>query len=265
RLIQQSLEVMPVDDYKPLLKNLIWLSEKDERRRASSATDMGTLIAEREAGSPIFGEPENFLESLLGNDILTDEEAMLLRRAQAELPAGSNATITSLVDKVLRLPAERRRRLSEAKLQEIQPILDQGIKAHALFEREVNYVIDLGDEGRREIVIVDEFTGRKMPGRRYSEGLHEALEAKHGLEVQLESQTVATITIQNYFRLYSKLAGMTGTAKTEEEEFAKTYGIEVVSIPTNKIIQRVDAPDVVYKTMEAKFRALTVDVLERHC
>jgi preprotein translocase subunit SecA len=120
------------------------------------------------------------------------------------------------------LPAERRRRLAEAKLQEVQPILDQSVKAHALFNREVNYVID-----GREIVIVDEFTGRKMPGRRYSEGLHEALEAKHGLEVQLESQTVATITIQNYFRLYNKLGGMTGTAKTEEAEFAKTYGIEV--------------------------------------
>ncbi|MBV9469965.1 MAG: hypothetical protein JOZ57_12040, partial [Abitibacteriaceae bacterium] len=131
----------------------------------------------------------------------------------------------------------------------------------ALFQREVNYVIEQG----REIVIVDEFTGRKMPGRRYSEGLHEALEAKHGLEVQLESQTVATITIQNYFRLYNKLAGMTGTAKTEEAEFAKTYGMEVVSIPTNRTVQRKDYPDVVYKTVEAKMRAITFEILEHHC
>jgi preprotein translocase subunit SecA len=121
-----------------------------------------------------------------------------VRRAQSETP---DESLSAVIDRVLRLPAERRRRLAEAKLQEVQPILDQAVKAHALFNREVNYVID-----GREIVIVDEFTGRKMPGRRYSEGLHEALEAKHGLEVQLESQTVATITIQNYFRLYNKLA-----------------------------------------------------------
>ena len=156
--------------------------------------------------------------------------------------------ISQIIDTQLRLPAERRRRLAEAKLQEVQSVLDQGIKAHALFEYNVNYVIG----GGKEIVIVDEFTGRTMPGRRFSEGLHEALEAKHGLEVQIESQTVATITIQNYFRLYNKISGLTGTAKTEEAEFAKTYGIEVLTVPTNKPVRRVDQPDVVYKTAEAK-------------
>lgn len=263
RVVQKSLQIMPFDDYKRVVKNLAWRTEKDERRRTAALTDMGTLIAERHTGNIAFSEPENFLETLLNSDILTDVEVAVIKQAQAETP---EETITSLVDRVLRLPAERRRRLAEAKLQEVQPVLDQSVKAHALFHREVNYVIDMNPEtGKREVVIVDEFTGRKMPGRRYSEGLHEALEAKHGLEVQLESQTVATITIQNYFRLYNKLAGMTGTAKTEEAEFAKTYGVEVISIPTNRPIQRIDHPDVVYKTAEAKFRAITFEILERHC
>jgi len=263
RLVQHSFEVMPIEDFKRVVRNLGWLSEKDEKRRQAALTDMGTLVAEREAGTPAFSDPENFLETLVSNEILTDDEAAVLRRAQSENP---DDTVSTLVDRVLRLPADRRRRLAEAKLQEIQTVLDQAVKAHALFHREVHYVIASNPEtGKQEIVIVDEFTGRKMPGRRFSEGLHEALEGKHGLEVQLESQTVATITIQNYFRLYNKLAGMTGTAKTEEAEFAKTYGIEVVSIPTNRQIQRRDSPDVVYKTSEAKFRAITFEILEHHC
>jgi preprotein translocase subunit SecA len=263
RVVQKSLQVLPFDDYKAVLRNLAWRSEKDERRRTAALSDMGTLIAENHASKIAFAEPENFLETLLSSDILTSEEVAVIKQAQAETP---DETVTEIVDRVLRLPAERRRRLSEAKLQEIQSVLDQSIKAHALFHREVNYVIDLNPEtGKREIIIVDEFTGRKMPGRRYSEGLHEALEAKHDLEVQLESQTVATITIQNYFRLYNKLGGMTGTAKTEEQEFAKTYGVEVVSIPTNRPIKRRDLPDTVYKTEEAKFRAITFEILEHHC
>jgi preprotein translocase subunit SecA len=257
RLIERSFQVTPFEDYKRMVTNLGWFADKDEKRRQASLTDMGTLIAEREAGSPAFTDPENFLDSLISSEIITEDEAALVRRAQAETP---NQNLSSIIDRVLRLPAERRRRLSEAKLQEVQPILDQSVRAHALFHREVHYVVENG----REIVIVDEFTGRKMPGRRFSEGLHEALEAKHGLEVQLESQTVATITIQNYFRLYNKLAGMTGTAKTEEQEFAKTYGIEVVSIPTNRAVSRKDFPDVVYKTAEAKFRAITLEILEHH-
>ena len=258
RLVERSFEVMPFEDFKRVVRNLGWPTEKDEKRRQAALSDMGTLIAEREAGAPIFTDPDGFIDTLVSSEILTDEEAAIIQRAHAETP---DQNYSIVIDRVLRLPAERRRRLAEAKLQEVQPILDQSIRAHALFQREVNYVIEQG----REIVIVDEFTGRKMPGRRYSEGLHEALEAKHGLEVQLESQTVATITIQNYFRLYNKLGGMTGTAKTEEAEFAKTYGIEVVSIPTNRNIQRRDYPDVVYKTVEAKMRAITFEILEHHC
>jgi preprotein translocase subunit SecA len=263
RLVRRSLEVLPFEDYKRVVKNLAWLSEKDEKRRTAALSDMGTLVAEREAANPVFSDPENFLETLLQGDILTEEEAVLVQRAQAE--DADNGSLTATIDRVLRLPAERRRRLAESKLQEVQPVLDQAIKAHALFEYNVNYVIGREESGKQGIVIVDEFTGRTMPGRRFSEGLHEALEAKHGLEVQIESQTVATITIQNYFRLYNKISGLTGTAKTEETEFAKTYGMEVITVPTNKQVRRKDAPDVVYKTAEAKWRAISFDVLEHHC
>ncbi len=268
RLAQVSVSATPPGTMAPeqylvrVAKNLGWLAEKDEKRRTAALTDMGTLVAEREAANPAFSDPENFLETLLQADILTEEEAVLAQRAQAE--AGGES-LTATIDRVLRLPAERRRRLAEAKLQEVNPVLDQATKAHALFEYNVNYVIGREESGKQGIVIVDEFTGRTMPGRRFSEGLHEALEAKHDLEVQIESQTVATITIQNYFRLYNKISGLTGTAKTEETEFAKTYGMEVVTVPTNKQVRRKDAPDVVYKTAEAKWRAITFDVLEHHC
>jgi preprotein translocase subunit SecA len=130
------------------------------------------------------------------------------------------------------------------------------IKAHALFKKDVDYVIKDG-----EIVIVDEFTGRLMFGRRYSDGLHQAIEAKEGLEIKHESQTVATITFQNLFRLYLKLAGMTGTAKTEEDEFRKIYGLDVVMVPTNRPMQRKDQPDIIYKVQEHKFRGIAEEIL----
>lgn len=133
------------------------------------------------------------------------------------------------------------------------------LKAQVLFKRDVDYVVQDG-----EVVIVDEFTGRLMVGRRYSEGLHQAIEAKEGLRVQSESMTLATITLQNYFRMYQKLAGMTGTAKTEEEEFKKIYGLDVVAIPTNKPVLRKDASDLVFKTEAAKYRAVVNDIVERH-
>ncbi|USG65304.1 accessory Sec system translocase SecA2 [Brevibacillus ruminantium] len=133
------------------------------------------------------------------------------------------------------------------------------LKAQVLFKRDVDYVVQDG-----EVVIVDEFTGRLMVGRRYSEGLHQAIEAKEGLRVQSESMTLATITLQNYFRMYQKLSGMTGTAKTEEEEFKKIYGLDVVVIPTNKPVVRQDHPDLVFKTEAAKYRAVVNDIVERH-
>ena len=137
--------------------------------------------------------------------------------------------------------------------------INQALKAHAIMKKDVDYVSKDG-----EIVIVDEFTGRLMFGRRYSEGLHQAIEAKEGLHVQRESKTLATITFQNYFRMYKKLSGMTGTAKTEEEEFKSIYKMDVVVVPTNKPVQREDLPDVVYKNENGKFNAVAEDILERH-
>jgi len=133
--------------------------------------------------------------------------------------------------------------------------IEQALKAETLFKRDRDYVVENG-----EVVIVDEFTGRKMPGRRYSEGLHQAIEAKEGVEIQRESQTMATVTFQNYFRMYEKLAGMTGTAVTEAEEFGKIYNLEVVTIPTNKQRQRKDLPDRIYKNEDVKFKAIAKEV-----
>ncbi len=137
--------------------------------------------------------------------------------------------------------------------------LHQALKAEALFKRDVDYVVADG-----EVKIVDEFTGRIMEGRRWSEGLHQAVEAKENVKIMEEQQTVATITLQNYFRLYEKLAGMTGTAKTEEKEFVEIYGLEVVPIPTNVNVARDDKNDLIFKTMEAKFNAAVADIKERH-
>ena len=137
--------------------------------------------------------------------------------------------------------------------------ITQALKAHASMHRDVDYVVQDG-----EIVIVDQFTGRLMKGRRYSDGLHQAIEAKEALEIQNESMTLATITFQNYFRMYEKLSGMTGTAKTEEEEFRNIYNMNVVMIPTNRPIARDDRADLIYATMDGKFRAVVEDIAERH-
>ncbi|MDR6553570.1 preprotein translocase subunit SecA [Paenibacillus qinlingensis] len=135
----------------------------------------------------------------------------------------------------------------------------QALKARFIMKRDVDYVVQ-----EEEVMIVDEFTGRIMTGRRYSDGLHQAIEAKEQLKVQNESMTLATITFQNYFRMYRKLAGMTGTAKTEEEELKKIYGLEVIIVPTNRPMIRKDLPDVVYKSENGKFRAVVEQILERH-
>ncbi|MCK0472972.1 preprotein translocase subunit SecA [Halalkalibacter sp. APA_J-10(15)] len=137
--------------------------------------------------------------------------------------------------------------------------LNQSLKAHVVMLRDTDYVVEEG-----EVVIVDQFTGRLMKGRRYSDGLHQAIEAKEGLQIQKESMTLASITFQNYFRRYQKLAGMTGTAKTEEEEFRNIYGMDVMAIPTNRPIARDDRADLIYKTMEAKFKAVVKEIEELH-
>ncbi len=142
---------------------------------------------------------------------------------------------------------------------ELSHCFTAALRAKALMKRDRDYVVR-GDE----VIIVDEFTGRLMEGRRYSDGLHQAIEAKEGVKIQRESQTLATITFQNYFRMYDKLAGMTGTAKTEEDEFLKIYNLPVIVVPTNKPVQRVDYPDLIYKTKKAKYRAVGKVVKELH-
>ena len=138
-------------------------------------------------------------------------------------------------------------------------VVDQLLRAYCLYERDVDYVVQ-----ENHVYIVDEFTGRVLPGRRWSDGLHQAVEAKEGVEIEKESQTLATITIQNYFRLYKKLAGMTGTAETEASEFKSIYKLDVVSIPTNKPVNRIDGNDQIYRTQREKFKAIIADVAERH-
>lgn len=141
----------------------------------------------------------------------------------------------------------------------LQHHINQAIKANGVMTRDLDYVVRDG-----EILIVDEFTGRIMYGRRYNDGLHQAIEAKEGVEVQKESKTLASITFQNYFRMYKKLSGMTGTALTEEEEFREIYKLDIVTIPTNKPSLREDLPDVVYKTQKAKYKAIVDDIVETH-
>ena len=149
--------------------------------------------------------------------------------------------------------------LYDAENIELNHLLGASLRAHAMMHRDTDYVVKDG-----EVVIVDEFTGRLMFGRRYSDGLHQAIEAKEGLKVERESQTLASVTFQNYFRMYEKLAGMTGTAKTEEKEFIDIYGLEVIPIPPNKPLIRTDLPDQIFKTKAAKYRAVVRNAVERH-
>ncbi len=149
--------------------------------------------------------------------------------------------------------------LSDLENTDINHHIQVALKAHALMHRDIDYVVKDG-----EVLIVDEFTGRLMVGRRYSDGLHQAIEAKEGVEVARESRTLATITFQNYFRMYHKLSGMTGTAKTEEDEFKSIYSLDVVEIPTNKPMIRVDENDSIYRTQQAKFKAVVEDIRKTH-
>jgi preprotein translocase subunit SecA len=149
--------------------------------------------------------------------------------------------------------------LSDMANMEILHHINQALRAHTLYKRDVEYVVKEG-----EVIIVDEFTGRLMPGRRWSDGLHQAVEAKEGLRIQQENQTLATITFQNYFRMYKKLAGMTGTAETEAEEFLKIYRLDVAVIPTNQTMRRIEYPDVIYRTEREKFEAVVKEIQQCH-
>src|ERR1022692_2380374 len=149
--------------------------------------------------------------------------------------------------------------IADAENWELKHYVETGIKAHALYKRDVEYVVKDG-----EVIIVDIFTGRLMPGRRWSDGLHQSIEAKEGVNIRKEDQTLATITFQNYFRLYKKLSGMTGTAETEAAEFEKIYKLEIVVIPTNKPMLRLENPDVVYRTEKEKYKAAADDIAALH-
>jgi len=147
---------------------------------------------------------------------------------------------------------------------EVNHHVQQGLKAHVLFHRDKDYLVRPGDDGEMEVVIVDEFTGRIMPGRRWSDGLHQAIEAKEGVKIQRETQTLASITFQNYFRMYKKLSGMTGTADTEAAEFGKTYKLDVSPVPPNRPMRRIEFNDIVYRTEEEKFRNAAQEIKACH-
>ena len=180
-----------------------------------------------------------------GTDYTVDEKAKTVAPADSAVPK---------IEKLVGV-----KNLYDPENIEMSHCFTAALRAKALMKRDRDYVVKDG-----EIVIVDEFTGRLMEGRRYSDGLHQAIEAKEGLEVRRESQTLASITFQNYFRMYNKLSGMTGTAKTEEDEFLKIYKLPVIVIPTNRPIARIDHPDVIYKTKRAKYKAVANDVAEIH-
>ena len=215
------------------------------------------------------------------DSILVDEaRTPLIISGPSEESTGKYYTIDKIIPKLQKdtdFTIDEKARtaiLTEEGIQKVERLLDvpnlydpanielvhhvlQALKAHALFKRDVDYVVKDG-----EVLIVDEFTGRLMPGRRWSDGLHQAVEAKEGVKIESENQTLATITFQNYFRMYEKLAGMTGTADTEAEEFAKIYNLDVLVMPTNKPMIRADHPDMIYKTEKAKFNAVIKEIEE---
>jgi preprotein translocase subunit SecA len=198
-------------------------------------------------GAPATRKGEKGLDEteLSGADYLYDEKHKVVSPAQTAIDA---------VERALKLE-----NLYDPRHVQLVNHLIQALKAESLYQRDVDYVVQDG-----EVKIVDEFTGRIMEGRRWSDGLHQAVEAKEGVRIQEENQTLATITLQNYFRLYEKLAGMTGTAKTEEKEFVEIYNLHVVEIPTNVPVARRDENDYIFKTKDAKFAAVIDDIKERH-
>ncbi len=225
------LTEMRKEEGRELLEQLLFTI--DERSREVSLTDRGCELLNPD-------DPEMFvLPDLVG--------------AMSALEGDKNLTETDR--------AERRREIQAdfmTRSERVQNV-DQLLRAYCLYERDVEYVVQ-----ENHVMIVDEFTGRIMPGRRWSDGLHQAIEAKEGVQIERETQTLATITIQNYFRMYSKLAGMTGTAETEASEFNDIYKLDVVPIPTNRPVRRVDENDLIFKTQREKYKAVIDEVKTRH-
>jgi len=231
-LVQRELHYAIVDEVDSILV--------DEARTPLIISGMGTKPTE------LYSKVDRIIASLTKEKEFTiDEKAKTAMLTEEGTPR---------VEKVLGID-----NLTDPENLELAHHVNAALRARYCYKRDVDYVVKDG-----EVVIVDEFTGRLLPGRVYGEGLHQAIEAKEGVSVKQESQTVATITYQNFFRLYEKLAGMTGTAKTEEAEFVKIYNLPVIMVPTNLPMVRKDHADVVYKSEEAKFRGLTLEILETH-
>ncbi len=242
----QVMELLEDGKVRKLLKNV----EEDyslAKRLADVDESLYYVVEEKE---------RNVYPTERGKDMIAKNKPdfFVLPELETELYAIDEDSSLSSEEK-----AERKHRLRGEYEQKLtrNHVINQLLKAYALFGKDVDYVVKDG-----QIIIVDEFTGRLMPGRRYSDGLHQALEAKEGVRVEQENQTLATITFQNYFRMYEKLAGMTGTADTEAPEFAKIYNLDVVIIPTNRRMIREDYSDVIYKTEREKFRAVVDEIKE---
>lgn len=231
-LVQRELTFAIVDEVDSILI--------DEARTpliiSGSSEEIGTLY--RDADRVV-----SFLEK--GTDYEVDEKSRTVLMTESGVDK---------VEKAFNVP-----NLYLVEYMQLLHHINQALRAHALFKRDVDYVVV-----NNQVLIVDEFTGRILPGRRYSDGLHQALEAKENVEIERESQTLASITLQNFFRLYKKLAGMTGTAATESEEFHNIYKLDVVSIPTNRALIRKDMPDLIFLTKNAKYKAIIEDIKERH-
>jgi preprotein translocase subunit SecA len=217
-----------------------------------------------EASSELYYTVDRIIPMLKKGEVIESRDGKLgqtVKNYTGDFTVDEKAKSSTLTEegvaKVERLLAVEN--LYEPRNIEILHHVNQALKAHALFKRDVDYVVKDG-----EVMIVDEFTGRLMPGRRWSDGLHQAVEAKEGVKIESENQTLATITFQNYFRMYDKLSGMTGTADTEAAEFAEIYKLDVMVIPTNRAMIRLDNSDVIYKTEKEKFRAVIEDIVECH-
>jgi preprotein translocase subunit SecA len=205
----------------------------DEREHTIALTDKGTALLSKDE-QKLFEIPD--ISTMLA-DVEADESLSLEERQKK-------------TDEIYRIHAERSEKVHA---------INQLLRAYSLYEKDVEYVVQDG-----KVMIVDEFTGRILPGRRYSDGLHQAIEAKEGVKIEAESQTLATITLQNYFRMYEKLAGMTGTAETEAQEFWDIYKLDVMVIPTNKPVIRVDHDDQIYRTRREKYKAIIDEIVEKH-
>lgn len=247
QMVQRGLNFAIVDEVDSILI--------DEARTPLIISGKGNKSSE------MYAQADKFVRTLKGKKIVEGEEQEENENEVVDFTVNIKEKTVQITESGSR-KAERFfgiENIADIEHADLNHHIQQALKAHYIFKRDNDYIVQ-----DNEIIIVDEFTGRLMIGRRYSEGLHQAIEAKERVVIRNENQTQATITFQNYFRLYSKLSGMTGTAKTEEEEFKTIYGLDVLEIPTNKPLQRIDANDVVYSTHKGKLRAIVEEIVKLH-